>query len=391
LIDRSALRNKINEIKDACLNTINEWKNSLTEIQRYLIQNEKGNLTEIDVCNIQAILSSYNDKEELGDKTKMIKDWIRRMDAFQNQSEQVIYLSTVVNFINDMKNVTKGIMSHYQSALKDAVAGNYINSYPRWAEFYKKTGVLIQIKACSAFAQKLGSQGNSPPTTPALTPLPRGKSDDQKVNQNSLFYRQSIPMKINFLSIDDTFSLQTIFSDVQDILHPEMPTYPFAFSPNVFSSKNLSIKFDERGRPVLLGQTSTSSAKNIAASLEESLKAARDEYAESLKKITEIQESQRKIKLDDLLSKIEKINKEKELLDAQLNLEGETASYSLRLKQKQLEAEKAAVDTELQLEILQATKEQSIETAKLKTELEMLNKEIELLKAKLALEEAKKK
>jgi hypothetical protein len=245
--------------------------------------------------------------------------------------------------------------------ISNQVANTEINS------FFSDSGVLLFMDHLSTF----GSQLSEVPSIGTSGEVSR------------IFYRQAIPMRLLFYSIDTQNDLVRFYETIVHVLHPAMPIYHMKFTANAFATRNLGIAFDAKGRPMILEQASTSSMESITSSLANSLRTARDEYADSIKKISEIQKTQREIKLDPIYSKIEQLKKEKEALDAQLSLQESSQSYDYVLKQKQLENELSLLQAQLKLEEAQQTKDQALEIAKLKMELEKLRNELDILKVQI--------
>ncbi len=335
------------------------------------------------------------------DKLKHLKSQLAMLvEAVKNLEKQQAQVSAAFNVLlqrlrENLKLGTKiSTSSHYQTFKiceipdKDTILKNIdniecnlrANNYNKMAAFFKDVRVIITLEHLSEAGKKLECRENSSTNI-------SNENLNHSEEKGEIFYRQSLPMLLTLYACDAKGKIFTLSEEVVTVMHPEAPLYHFTFKPNAFSKRKLSLVFDANGRPVVVERSSTSSVKNLTGALADAAQTARDEYAATLKKVEEIQESRRNIKLNELTTQIEALKKEKEWVDARLALEGATENYELLLKQKQLQAELEVLNNQLALEKAKETADQQIELEKLKLQLQKLNQELEIIKTRLAIEE----
>jgi hypothetical protein len=172
-------------------------------------------------------------------------------------------------------------------------------------------------------------------------------------------FRQGQTLRIRtFVSTPDDQHVNQIGDVTADVIHPALPVACMFFKPSALADRSLVVGFDDKARPVHIERVAKSTAAAAASAIAASAASLRDEYANTLNKVVDIQKSQRTIALDDLNSKIDKLKAQKDLLDARQSVDATTANFATVLQQKQAEADLASATAQLNLEVFQATLDQ---------------------------------
>jgi hypothetical protein len=209
---------------------------------------------------------------------------------------------------------------------------NALKPYPRVLELYERTGLALTITPPPYIARGgtvWVGEGNS------------GEAETR------IYYRPSYTAVLTTYATTRTTDAQggqeerlTLFSVASDeVLHRKMPTLGFAFKPEAFAQRRLGLGFDEKGRLVRYEQAGRSSVVGAATTAAESMQIAREEYAQTLTRIADLQDVKRRLQTNDLITKIDQLQKQRDLVDARLELEGTRSNYDLLLEKKRLDAE----------------------------------------------------
>ena len=212
-------------------------------------------------------------------------------------------------------------------------------------------------------------------------------------NRARIYFRQGQPLRLRLFVLSDcggSGCLKTMSDQVVDVMHSAAGIQYVEFDESAFAQRKLLLAFDEKGRPEKLERSGTSELAAVASTLSSAATTLRDEYAATLTKVGEIQASQRTIELNDMTSELERLKKEKEVLDARLAVEGAAGNFANSLEQSRLASELAALQADIALKGVQATAEQSLEIAKLKSTTALLVEELNVIKAQLAVEQARR-
>jgi hypothetical protein len=162
------------------------------------------------------------------------------------------------------------------------------------------------------------------------------------------------------------------------------------FRESAFAERKLALAFDERGRPVKLERASTSAPAGVASAVIQAAAAARDEYTTTLDKLADAQASRRKIAIDRQLRRLDQLERQKAVVDAEVALEIATGTRDARLRQFQLEAELGALQADVDLASAGATTSQETEVARLKAAVDLLRQQVALIEAEQGLERARR-
>ena len=162
------------------------------------------------------------------------------------------------------------------------------------------------------------------------------------------------------------------------------------FKASAFANRELIVSFDERGQLAKIDATAGSSAAAALTALASAATTFRDEYAATVAKMVDIDQNERKLKLNDVTTRVEQLKKDRERLDAQLALEAGTANYDLALQQQKLAAQAAELQAQAALDLTTATADQKLALEEMKLQIEIIKRELELLKAQQELSDGRK-
>lgn len=256
-----------------------------------------------------------------------------------------------------------------------------LDKFPKMKALFDQTGVVFTL---SPYPLK-----NANAAAPLAADAPKGR----------FFYRPSYAAVLSMYGLvttrvangpDRKDSLRISSTKTVDLVSADAPTLSVAFESMAFADRKLQLGFDERGRLVKLDRQGTSSLAGASGALAQGLTTGRDQYAESLEKIVGIQQSQQTIQMSGITSEIEALKKKKELLDAQIALQGAQQNSGLGLQKQHLDAELAALQARLAYENARTTFDDRVEVEKLKAKLSALEQELALIKARIELGKAGK-
>jgi hypothetical protein len=218
-----------------------------------------------------------------------------------------------------------------------------------------------------------------------------GKSDRDEVN---IHFRQGTPARMRVFLGDEPpdpaqHQLHVVGDRFDNYIHPCQPVSAMTFSRSAWSKRELSLTFDERGRPLKLARASASDVAAIAASASAAASALRDEVASTLSKTVEAQANRRKLDMNALTRQIEQEKGELELLNAQLARDAAATNFDVLLKQKVAAAKLESSQAELAVDVADSTSEQREQIEQLKIQIALLAQQLELVKAEQALQKAR--
>lgn len=243
--------------------------------------------------------------------------------------------------------------------------------YTRMLELYDRTGIALTITPPPVSVR--GTTGWS--ATTAEEPKTR------------IYYRPSYTVALTTYAMQRTADEQGGEQDLlrffavasDDVVHPRMPVTGFTFEPSYFTERQLSLAFDERGRLVRYEQSGKSSIVGASQAAVEAVQTARDEYGATLGKIAELQDTKRRLEQTDVLTEIDRLNKQRELLDARLELSGSRSNYDLVLEKKRLDTQLGAVQARRASPDERGWTALSEEVAQLRQKLDQLTRQVEEL------------
>ena len=258
------------------------------------------------------------------------------------------------------------------AGMTDADVRAALKSFPRMLELYERTGIAL-----------------------TLTPPPyavRGgtvwSQDSPGVAETRIYYRPSYTAVLTTYATARTIDEQggeqellrmsSVASD--DVVHPKMPVQGFSFAPQDFADRKLGITFDDMGRLARLDQAGRSAAAGASGTAADAIRIARDEYADTLMRIAQVQDSQRLISQNDLITELDRLMRQRHLLDERLELAGTRGSYDLLLEKKRLDAELGVLQSRRYLAGEKGAPEVSADLQELRSRLDQLARELEALK-----------
>jgi hypothetical protein len=257
------------------------------------------------------------------------------------------------------------------------VVGNALDQFPKAKELLEQTGAVVTLRDVPTGTRTPGN-------------VTSGCGGEQKDKTARIFYRQSRPFLLDVLVVGKNNELQLKEEKLVELIDPTAAPRCLEFASSGLAVRKLQLDFDERGRPTKLDQTAESAAEALTQALSDSAVAARDAYSETLEKLVKIDTSKRALALSDLTAEVDRLKKEKELLDADLALQGATASQDLVLQQKQLEAQLAALNAQLGLQKAQEGADLQLEIARLTLVVQQLQQELLRLQTQQSIDALKK-
>lgn len=231
-----------------------------------------------------------------------------------------------------------------------------------------------------------------PGPPPSATDVPAPKAGTL-----SYVFRQPIPMEIQIVrckqrdSQDKCIAIEVDPAQTVLVLHPKTALASMAFSPKAFGSNKLALTFAPAGVPSTISLTSSSSTAAWTGALADGLKAVRTEYVATLEGLVTAEEKKRALETADLTTELEKLTKQKSILDQSLSLQAGRASYDTLLEKQKLESDLALLQTQLNLDVAKSTLEFKRDTQILAAEVARLMQEIEILKRRVELAELQTK
>ena len=267
--------------------------------------------------------------------------------------------------------------------------------FPAAADVFERTQVVARLSPMPG--------GNTLTTTAATVPV--CVADTKSA---SILFRNAEPVRLQLWAAQTDMEagsdrprldnggapvsvVRPVAERLETVTHQSQPARCLTFKSSALAKRELALTFDERGQLTRVEQTAESSAAALAGAVANAVTSFRDQYSDSVEKLVKIDANERALKLSDLTTQIETLNKQKALLDAQLSADSATASYDLTLKQRELETAAHVLEAESSLETAKATAEQRQQIELLKVEVDAVRKELELIKARAELENAQKK
>jgi len=211
--------------------------------------------------------------------------------------------------------------------------------------------------------------------------------EDQKCEGEGTIIRYRVPRSLRLAIYEESEADKFTRKGEQLIRIFDQSERCIAVPTSAWASRSLAVEFEAAGVPKSLQRTHTSSLAAATGGVSNAITSLQTAYSESLDKLVAIQTTRRTIDNSDTLDAIAKAQKEKELLDARLALEGAAASQDLILQQKLAEQRLALLEKELALQKAEAGKASQLELDALKTRLALLEQQLAVLKAQKELEE----
>ena len=247
-----------------------------------------------------------------------------------------------------------------------------LKSFPRMLELYGRTGIALTL-------------------TPAPYAVRGGtvwSQDSHGVAETRVYYRPSYTAVLSTFATwraadeqggeQDLLRLFTVASD--DVIHPKMPVQGFSFAPQDFAERHLGIQFDDMGRLARFEQSGRSAAAGASDAAAGALQLLRHEYADTLQHVVEAQYSKRMIEQSGVITELDRVRRQRELLDERLELAGTRGSYDLMLEKKRVDAQLGLLYSRRELAGQQATPQVNAELQQLRAKLDQLARDIEALK-----------
>jgi hypothetical protein len=202
------------------------------------------------------------------------------------------------------------------------------------------------------------------------------------------YYRETRPAQLTLLvENNDRKELAVKDQPLVDLID-EGSDRCLAFKESSMANNVMKIEFDAKGRPKKLTRSTTSEVAGVTDAIAGGVNAAVTGYTGALDTLIKVDDSQRKLALSDLTTEVERIKKEKELLDTQIAIQGTTANRDLVLQQQQLTNQLAILDAQLKLQQASAGFDAQLELAVMKLDLERLKQQLAILEQQAAIKKA---
>ncbi|WP_437940507.1 hypothetical protein [Sorangium sp. So ce341] len=126
---------------------------------------------------------------------------------------------------------------------------------------------------------------------------------------------------------------------IEHVVEPSAPVLTFSFEPEEFAERKLELAFDERGQPVKVGRSGSSAVAGATGAVAGGIAQARNEYADTLDKMSKNEEAKRKLAQAEVTAEIERLNKQKDLVNARLDLTGAQANAEAIAEKRRIDAQ----------------------------------------------------
>ena len=275
-----------------------------------------------------------------------------------------------------------------------------LKSKPQALDALDAAGIVLaaDFVAAAATTAPTGEVKPAPAPSPTVTPAP-------KQPQVKIFYRQPRRLRMTLYLTQPTATegdaaqperrdkatapVKLGTTQIADVILPATAPDFVEFESRAFGNGKLALKFNAGGRPTQIDQNSTASVAAALGAIDSATGAAFDAFNETTKKLTEVQDNRRKLSLGDLETRLARLKKEKEVLDAEGGLEAGRLTAANSMRQQQISSDLATLQAEIGLATVQANQQAQLETSTMKAQIEKLTQELALLKAQLELAKAK--
>lgn len=221
-------------------------------------------------------------------------------------------------------------------------------------------------------------------------PVPAPPTDNKQLQ---IAFRQGAPARLTVFLADQAgdpaagpsanppSTLRVVADRFDNVVHRCSPVTSVIFKRSAWAKRELSLTFDEKGRPVRLQRVAASDFAAMAAAAASGATALRDEIKTTVAAGVEITENRNKIELAELTARLDRVKKEKEVLDAQLALQVAGAGFDTSLRQQAATNELNRLQAEITLANAESTANQRALLEQLKLQLDLVKQELEVLKA----------
>jgi hypothetical protein len=248
--------------------------------------------------------------------------------------------------------------------------------YAKVADLFRTTGVLVVGRPAAGSATGAAAGGSGKPADSGMVRIMFRQPAAWTLEVRSSRCNTADEACRNAPPTTANTQLQSLTPI--DLIAPRTEPSYVELEAKAFGDGKVAMTFD-KGRPLRLERSGTSSAASLAAAVSDAARNAQEQYAESLAKIVEIQKSKREIELSDVNTQIEKAKKQKDLLEAKLAAADGAQSFEMLLEQKRLDTELSLLRAEAGLQAAQDAADQRLEIEAIKVKVEQLKAQIDLL------------
>ena len=340
-----------------------------------LAQSQRDQRTKVvteQATHLQGLLAEYRRQRKLGSKVTT--------ESFE--------------FVFDMDKLVP--IKDVSSAPTNGALRLALKNRPQALDALDAAGIVLAAEFVPAQSET-GPIGEGKPTSTSVTA--------PKQPQVKIFYRQPRRLRLTLYLTQPTASegdaeqperrdkaiapVKPGTTQIADVILPATEPDFVEFESRAFGNGKLALKFNAGGRPTQIDQNSTASVAAALGAIDTATGAAFDAFNETTKKLTEVQDNRRKLSLSDLETRLARLKKEKEVLDAEGGLDAGRLTAANSLRQQQIASDLATLQAEIGLATVQANQQAQLETATMKAQIEKLTQELALLKAQLELAKAK--
>lgn len=264
--------------------------------------------------------------------------------------------------------------------------------FTRAAELFERTGIVVTL-----------SKSQDPHVS-------RGQAPEKDDARARIYYRVETPHVVRTYALtsrpNPATSAAGLYQErltpcaeqMLSLMRPDSQARFVAYDPKLFADQRLVLGFNTQGRLVRVTQENSAGAAAAAAGIAGAISAARDEYAGSLSKVRDIRSTAYQIGLNDLQYSIDSAKKHKDLVDAQVALQGAQSSSALLLQKSAADAQLALLQSQLALAKAQGSYDLQLQQSSsdaqvqlLRSQVSLLQQQIDLLTQRKALEDLQAK
>jgi hypothetical protein len=168
------------------------------------------------------------------------------------------------------------------------------------------------------------------------------------------------------------------------------PVLNIAFRSNQLGQASTGLTFGRRGSVTGIEQSSNAALAGATSTIATALTTARQEFVAGLQTVQTTQTSLEAMRQANRTAQIKELQDQKVLIDAEVALQGASASRDLIAQKQAIDAQLALAQSQQALELSSLRSETSAEVSALRVEIERLQVQIELLKKQMELEKARR-
>lgn len=209
----------------------------------------------------------------------------------------------------------------------------------------------------------------------------------------SVYFRHPIPRLVTVVAATGpkrSDTLQPREARMVSLISSDDPTLSVAFEPSRLGQATMALAFGRHGTVTGLEETRTAGAATASSLLATALSDARTEFVSGVQAVGTAQASLLSIQSATRAARIKELQDRKSLLEAQLAIDGSSATRDQVAQKQALEAELALLNAQQSLSTAQAGNATAADVATLRAQLDRVKIELELLQKQMELEKARR-